>query len=170
MACEVTHRSRPNIPCVSHVTRTNWKVKRRGLVNDSLPFKNSHVTRTLTLSTIYPIFWSELWLKRKVDDDGSGTPFQQARENKKTSPGTWSHSATSRVELGNSSVRLCHYGRRAILCTSKTQRYPGKAFYTCSLSKVNWEFGIGVMWFKFKFIVHHFVEILFLILCFTHGP
>lgn len=67
---------------------------------------------------------------------GGCAPFSQARENKKSAVGTWSHSASSRVEPSNMNVRLCHCGRRATLHTSRTQKNLDRALYVCSLSKV----------------------------------
>ncbi|KAJ1411170.1 Zinc finger, GRF-type [Sesbania bispinosa] len=33
-------------------------------------------------------------------------------------------------------IRFCNCGRKAVVRTSKTQRNPGRAFYTCALPKV----------------------------------
>ncbi|KAJ1386618.1 Zinc finger, GRF-type [Sesbania bispinosa] len=43
-------------------------------------------------------------------------------------------SSTSSASMANG-VRLCHCGRKAAIRTSKTQRNPGRSFYTCPLPK-----------------------------------
>ncbi|KAJ1430702.1 Zinc finger, GRF-type [Sesbania bispinosa] len=45
--------------------------------------------------------------------------------------------ALEAIDVGSSgrNVRFCNYGRRVVVRTSKTQRYYGRAFYTCALPK-----------------------------------
>ncbi|KAJ1388175.1 Zinc finger, GRF-type [Sesbania bispinosa] len=43
-------------------------------------------------------------------------------------------SSMSSASMANS-VKVCHCGRKAAIRTSKTQRNPGRAFYTCPLPK-----------------------------------
>ncbi|KAJ1398396.1 Zinc finger, GRF-type [Sesbania bispinosa] len=43
-------------------------------------------------------------------------------------------SSMSSASMDNG-VKVCHCGRKAAIRTSKTQRNPGRAFYTCPLPK-----------------------------------
>ncbi|KAJ1441930.1 Zinc finger, GRF-type [Sesbania bispinosa] len=43
-------------------------------------------------------------------------------------------SSMSSASMANG-VRVCHCGRKAAIRTSKTQRNPGRTFYTCPLPK-----------------------------------
>ncbi|KAJ1388814.1 Zinc finger, GRF-type [Sesbania bispinosa] len=62
---------------------------------------------------------------------GGDSKIPQSRVEKRSFNGG---SSTSSASMANG-VRLCHCGRKAAIRTSKTQRNPGRAFYTCPLPK-----------------------------------
>ncbi|KAJ1377595.1 Zinc finger, GRF-type, partial [Sesbania bispinosa] len=62
---------------------------------------------------------------------GGDSKTPQSRVEKRSFNGG---SSMSSVSMANG-VRLCHCGRKATIRTSKTQRNPRRAFYTCPLPK-----------------------------------
>ncbi|KAJ1410309.1 Zinc finger, GRF-type [Sesbania bispinosa] len=62
---------------------------------------------------------------------GGENEHPQSRTHRRNNNGSWS---TSSPSMGNV-ARLCHYGLKAAARTSKTQRNPGRAFYSCPLPK-----------------------------------
>ncbi|KAJ1388308.1 Zinc finger, GRF-type [Sesbania bispinosa] len=86
---------------------------------------------------------------------GGGFEQPRVRHPKKPSTTSWSGFATSMDSAFASKghgFRLCFCGNRAIVRMSKTQRNPGRPFFTCALSKDNelncnffaWVDGAGV--------------------------
>ncbi|KAJ1381342.1 Zinc finger, GRF-type [Sesbania bispinosa] len=71
---------------------------------------------------------------------GGESEHPQSRTHRRNNNGSWSTSSPSMGNVG----RLCHCGLKAAERISKTQRNPGRAFYSCPLPKVrvlDWDMG-----------------------------
>ncbi|KAJ1399524.1 Zinc finger, GRF-type [Sesbania bispinosa] len=62
---------------------------------------------------------------------GGGAEGPQVRMQKRNNNGSWS---TSSVSMGGV-ARLCYCGSNAAIRTSKTEKNPGRPFYSCPLPK-----------------------------------